>query len=171
MLPIQVVVMGVAGSGKSRVGSLLAQALDLPFVEGDGLHTPNNVARMAAGVALTDEDRAGWLHQIGQCLIEHAGTGVVVSCSALKRSYRDGLRRAAPALRLVYLRGEPRLLAERIAARADHFMPPALLQSQLDTLEPPGTDEGALEVDIAAPPQVLAQSLAKALRTTPSSRP
>lgn len=153
---MRIVVMGVSGCGKTTLGEALAAALGLPYVEGDALHSPQNVARMAAGVPLTDADRQDWLHEIGQQLAR-AGNGVVVSCSALKRSYRDLLRRAAPDLRLVYLRGEPPLLAQRLAARRGHYMPASLLQSQLDTLEPPAPDERAIEVDAShSPAQILA---------------
>jgi gluconokinase len=157
---MRIVVMGVSGCGKTTLGEALATSLRLPYVEGDALHSSENVARMAAGVPLTDADRQDWLHEVGQQLAR-AGNGVVVSCSALKRSYRDLLRRAAPDLRLVYLRGEPPLLAQRLAARRGHYMPASLLQSQLDTLEPPAPDEHAIEVDVSNPP---AQILAKVRR-------
>jgi gluconokinase len=155
-----VVVMGVCGSGKSTVGRLLADALGLPFLEGDAFHPPDNVARMAAGVALTDEDRQGWL----RTLAEHIGTarrdgkGAVLSCSALRRSYRDTLRSQAGGLAFVFLHGSPDLLARRMAGRTGHYMPTSLLDSQLATLEPPSDDERALTLDIARPPQELAQA-------------
>jgi carbohydrate kinase (thermoresistant glucokinase family) len=153
----RIVVMGVCGCGKTTVGEALAAELRLPYVEGDLLHSPQSVARMAAGVPLTDTDRQGWLREIGQQLAQ-ARNGVVVTCSALKRSYRDVLRRAAPDLRLVYLRGAPSLLAARLAARQGHYMPAALLQSQLDILEPPAPDEHAIEVEVwGSPAQVLAE--------------
>lgn len=154
----RVVVMGVSGCGKSTVGRLLADALQVHYVEGDELHPPENVARMAAGIPLTDADRHGWLQavagQLGNATAE--ARGVVVGCSALKRSYRDLLRTAAPDLRFVHLHGDPALLRERLAARRGHYMPPALLQSQLDTLQPPTPDEPALSLDIALPPDQLA---------------
>jgi gluconokinase len=157
-LALRIVVMGVSGSGKSTVGPGLAQALGLPFVEGDSLHPARNVALMAAGTPLTDADRQGWLQAVASTLAQAAGTGVVVSCSALKRSYRDLLRASAPGLRIVYLRGEPALLARRLQARQHHYMPPSLLQSQLDTLEPPGPDEAVYTADVAdAPAQLVAQ--------------
>lgn len=154
----RVVVMGVSGCGKSTVGRLLATRLAVHYVEGDELHPPENVARMAAGIALTDADRHGWLQAVAQQL-SNATTGargVVVSCSALKRRYRDLLRTAAPDVRFVHLHGPRELLAARLAARTDHYMPPSLLQSQLDTLEPPAADEQALSLSIEAPPSVLA---------------
>lgn len=161
---LAVVVMGVSGCGKSTVGQALAARLELPYVEGDALHPLANVARMAAGIALTDADRAGWLDAVAQQLAQSmvSGRGVVVSCSALKRSYRDRLRAAAPGLRLLHLQGDAELIANRLAARRGHYMPPTLLQSQLDTLEPPAPDENALSLSIDQPPQTLAaQALAR----------
>jgi gluconokinase len=161
--------MGVSGCGKSTVGRALAEALGLHFVEGDELHSPRNVELMAAGTPLTDADRHGWLQEVaGQLGNATAQTrGVVVSCSALKRRYRDQLRAAAPDLRFVFLNGSPDLLFERMRARADHYMPPSLLQSQLDTLEPPGADEAPITIDISQAP---ADIVAKALRQL-QSRP
>ncbi len=145
------VVMGVSGCGKSTVGAALAEALGLPFLEGDVLHSESNVARMAAGVPLSDQDREGWLQALaGRLRQAHtAGQGMVISCSALKRSYRDILRSGAPDLGFVYLHGSRGLLAERMAARTGHYMPLSLLDSQLATLEPPGPDEKALPFDVA----------------------
>jgi carbohydrate kinase (thermoresistant glucokinase family) len=152
-----IVVMGVCGSGKSTVGAALAQRLDASFLEGDAFHAPANVARMAAGVALTDDDRRGWLQTLSAELgtAERAGRAVVLSCSALKRSYRDILRAQASGLALVYLHGTPQLLGQRMAGRQGHYMPPSLLASQLATLEPPQDDEHALTLDIAHDPQQL----------------
>ncbi|MFN0183951.1 MAG: gluconokinase [Aquabacterium sp.] len=152
-----VVVMGVSGCGKSTLGRQLAVALAVPFLEGDELHPPANVLRMAAGIALTDADRVDWLAAIARRLADgHAtGQGLVVACSALRRPYRDRLRSAAPDLRLVHLRGEPALIAQRLASRQGHYMPPTLLQSQLQTLEPPGPDERAVALDVADPPTQL----------------
>ncbi len=149
------VVMGVSGCGKSTVGEQLAEALKLPFLEGDVLHPERNVARMAAGVALNDEDREGWLLTLAERLrqAQAAGQGLVLSCSALKRAYRDILRSGAPGLRLVYLHGDQALLAARMAARTGHFMPPSLLASQLATLEPPGLDENVQDFDVGERPE------------------
>ena len=161
--PQHIVVMGVSGCGKSSVGARLADALGTGFVEGDALHPPHNVALMAAGTPLTDADRAGWLASIGARLAQARddGQGLVVSCSALKRRYRDGLRAACPGLRFVYLQGSAALLRERLRHRTGHYMPPALLDSQLATLEPPGADEAALAIDISpATDQVVAAALA-----------
>jgi carbohydrate kinase (thermoresistant glucokinase family) len=148
----RIVVMGVSGCGKSTVGQALADHLSLPYVDGDSLHPPHNVALMAAGTALSDEDRQGWLQAIGQVLQRADGSGVVVSCSALKRSYRDLLRSHAPDLRLLHLHGSPELLSQRMRSRAGHYMPVSLLQSQLDTLQWPAADEGAIVVDVSAGP-------------------
>lgn len=148
--PLHLVVMGVSGSGKSSVGQQLARALGHAFVEGDALHAPANVARMAAGTPLTDVDRTSWLAEIGRRLgqARAAGTGLVVSCSALRRSYRDGLRAACPGLQFVYLHGSGDLLRRRIQTRTGHYMPASLLDSQLATLEPPAADEAAITLDI-----------------------
>ena len=147
------VVMGVSGSGKSTVASQLAAALGLQFIEGDGLHSADNVARMAAGVPLTDADRQGWLElladRIGEARL--AGRGLVLSCSALKRSYRDVLRRGSPSVRFVHLYGERELLAERLAQRTDHYMPTSLLDSQFATLEAPDAGENALTFNVTSP--------------------
>lgn len=147
--------MGVCGSGKSTVGRLLAQRLAVEFVEGDDWHPARNVARMAAGFALTDADRGGWLQtlaeRIGQA--HRAGQGLVLSCSALKRSYRDILRQGAPELHFLYLQGDYEVLAARMAARTGHYMPLSLLASQLDTLEAPGLGENAHSFDVACRPE------------------
>ena len=145
-----IVVMGVSGCGKSTLGQNLAQALHGRFVEGDSLHPPRNVALMAAGTPLTDADRAGWLASIAALLADAAQRGdtLVVSCSALKRAYRDQLRAACPGLRLVHPHGDAALLASRLAGRAGHYMPPSLLASQLATLQMPGADEQVVPIDI-----------------------
>ena len=163
---MRIVVMGVSGSGKSTVGRLLAQTLRMPFQDGDELHPPDNIARMAAGVPLTDADRQDWLAAIGKRLAAAGGRrdGVVVACSALKRAYRDQLRADAPDLRLVYLQGPAPLLAERLAARRDHYMPASMLPSQLAALESPGSDEGAIAVDVAQSPEAIVQAVCRQLR-------
>jgi carbohydrate kinase (thermoresistant glucokinase family) len=164
--PPVVVVMGVSGCGKSTLAQALAEALGVPYIEGDALHPPHNVALMAAGTPLTDADRAGWLDHISARLAQarRHGTGAVVTCSALRRLYRDRLRVAAPDLRLVHLHGDPALLAERIGQRTGHYMPATLLPSQLQTLEPPEADESALTLDIAQHPDVLVRQALQALR-------
>ena len=139
-----VVVMGVSGAGKSVVGEALAAAMDVPFSEGDMLHSPANIAKMRAGVPLTDADRAPWLDAVAGWMAAHPDG--VVSCSALKRTYRDRLRVAAPDVRFVLLEVPEAVLAERLRHRPAHFMPAALLASQLATLERPGADERAVTV-------------------------
>jgi gluconokinase len=153
--------MGVAGSGKSTIGAALARALDVGFVEGDDYHPPENVKRMAAGVPLTDEDRSGWLRALARRLREaaDAGTGLVMTCSALKRSYRDVLRAGAADVRFVFLRGPQTLIADRLANRRGHFMPASLLDSQFATLEEPSPDEGAWVCDIRESPEALVATL------------
>jgi gluconokinase len=155
------VVMGVSGCGKSLIGSALARALDIDFVEGDDYHSVGNVQRMASGIPLTDDDRAQWLRSLAARLREakDAGTGLVMTCSALKRSYRNVLRAGAGDVRFVFLRGPRALLAERISGRHGHFMPPSLLDSQLGTLEAPTADEGAWVCDISESPQDLVAGL------------
>lgn len=137
--------MGVSGSGKTTIGERLAAALDMRFVDGDSLHPVSNVEKMTAGIPLTDEDRWPWLDAVGAVLAEE---GVVVACSALRRTYRDRLRGCAPDLRLVYLHAPRELLAERMSHR-DHFMPVDLLDSQFATLEEPAPDEHAIAIDVA----------------------
>jgi len=161
-----IVVMGVSGCGKSTVGRELARALDLPYVEGDDLHPPQNVALMTAGTPLGDADRQGWLAAVAQRLSDDMARrrGVVVACSALKRSYRDRLRAAAPDVLFVHLQGPQALLARRLAQRKGHYMPSALLQSQFDTLEPPLPDENALQLDIGPRPTAIVAELLAALK-------
>jgi len=155
------VVMGITGSGKSTIGAALARALGVDFVEGDDFHPPENVRRMASGIPLTDDDRAGWLRALAIRIREaaDAGTGLVLTCSALKRSYRDVLRAAAPDLRFVFLDGSRALVAERLAGRRGHFMPASLLDSQLATLEAPAADEQAWTCDISQPPREIVDDL------------
>lgn len=140
--------MGVSGCGKSSLGQALAHAMGAEFIEGDRHHPPENVARMAAGVPLTDADRAGWLATLADLLTKarQEGRPVVLACSALKRAYRDVLRRAGP-LRFVLMTAPREVLAQRLAARSGHYMPASLLPSQLATLEPPQADEAAIVVD------------------------
>lgn len=156
------VVMGVSGCGKSTVGAQLAAALGLTFFEGDTLHPAANVARMAAGFALSDADRAGWLQTLSDRIRQArlAEVGLVVSCSALKRAYRDILRQGAPDLHFLYLRGDYELLAERMAARTGHYMPSSLLASQLVTLETPDAEEHAQVFDVATRPEDIVAAVA-----------
>jgi gluconokinase len=153
--------MGVSGSGKSVVGAALARALGVDFVEADEYHSAENLKRMASGIALTDADRAGWLRALAVRLREakDAGTGLVMTCSALKRSYRDVLRSEAPGVRFIFLKGEHDLIAERLAGRRGHYMPASLLDSQLATLEEPAPDEHAWVSDIRDTPEDIVASL------------
>ena len=143
-----VVVMGVAGCGKSSVGQALAQALKLPLIEGDEFHSAHNLDKMSRGLALTDADRADWLAALGQVLAQHKKTGAVLTCSALKRSYRDLLRSQAPGLRFVFLDIDQHTAHQRVAQRASgHLFPTSLVQSQFATLESPLGEPGVLRVD------------------------
>ncbi|QKK26132.1 gluconokinase [Rhizobium hidalgonense] len=149
--PLAVVVMGVSGCGKSSVGERIAAQNGLTFLEGDQLHPARNVEKMAKGIPLTDDDRLPWLDRIGAEIkaAQNQSQGVVISCSALKRNYRDRLRRAAGGrLAFVFLDGSRELLLSRMQARQGHFMPASLLDSQLQTLEPPTGEPGVVTVAI-----------------------
>lgn len=146
LAPLHVVVMGVAGCGKSVIGAQLAHRLQLPLVEGDDFHPPGNIAKMREGIPLTDEDRAGWLQGLVREL-EARPAGAVLTCSALKRSYRDMLRAGAPALHFLHLSLSPQQALQRVAARTDHFYPPSLVASQFDALEDPGGEPLVRVVD------------------------
>jgi gluconokinase len=171
--PVHVVVMGVSSTGKSLIGSRLAERLDAEFVEGDELHPQANIDKMASGTPLTDDDRWPWLEAIAERTRELAGTGrsTVVTCSALKRSYRDVLRTAADDLFFVHLHGSFNLLAERMRERQGHFMPPALLQSQFETLEPLENDESGALVDVAETPDEVVEAALAGLAGDPLPRP
>lgn len=159
---LRVVVMGVSGCGKSSVGAALSDRLNIPYLDGDDLHPAQNVAKMAAGVALSDLDRWPWLDRVAEVLATQAP--VIVGCSALKRSYRDRIRAAAGgAVRFVHLSGSRDQIAARMARRNGHYMPLALLDSQFATLEPPAPDE-ALTVDITRSTKDLADQIAAVLR-------
>ena len=153
-VPLIAVVMGVSGTGKSTLGAALARDLGWPYAEGDDFHSAANVAKMHAGHPLTDEDRWPWLRAIAAWAgeREQARSGGVVTCSALRRSYRDLLRAGHPDVRFICLVGSREVLAARLAGRQGHFMPAALLDSQLATLEPLGADEPGGEVDIGGTP-------------------
>ncbi|NHO31800.1 gluconokinase [Acetobacter fallax] len=152
--PRVVVVMGVSGSGKTTVASGLNNLLGWTFQEGDGLHPPANVEKMAAGIPLTDEDRWPWLDKCRAWLDECAtsGTGCVLSCSALKRVYRDRLRAGGTDIVFLFLKVPQDILANRMMQRKDHYMPPSLLGSQLEALELPGPDEHAIELEMSETP-------------------
>ncbi|WP_079056899.1 gluconokinase, GntK/IdnK-type [Streptomyces niveiscabiei] len=155
--PQVVVVMGVAGTGKTTIGPLLAARLGVPYAEGDDFHPPANIAKMSAGTPLDDDDRWPWLDSIGAWAHERAGLGGVVSCSALKRSYRDRLRAAAPGLLFVHLSGSRELIGERMGHREGHFMPTALLDSQFAALEPLQADEAGVVVEVSGRPEEIAE--------------
>jgi gluconokinase len=152
-VPPAIVVMGVAGCGKSAVGVALAAALGVTFIEGDRLHPPENVARMASGEPLTDELREGWLDAIGERIAASVGKGegVVAACSALKRSYRDRLSGFCPQIVFLYLEIDPATARRRVGNRKGHFMPASLVDSQFAILEPPAADERALTLDATRP--------------------
>jgi gluconokinase len=149
-----VVVMGVTCCGKTTVGETLAAHLKVPFIEGDRLHGEANIAKMSAGIPLTDDDRWPWLHRVGKNLQGEVGT--IVSCSALKRAYREAIAKAAgrPVF-FIHLHGSMEVLRQRIGARKGHFMPSSLLDSQLATLEIPDLDERAITIDIAQDQSVI----------------
>lgn len=153
--------MGVSGSGKSLIGAALADALGLTFVEGDSYHPPANVERMSRGIPLTDDDRVGWLRALAARIRDARinGEGLVLTCSALKRSYRDILRAESKSLRFIFLRGSRDLIARRLSARRGHFMPPSLLDSQLATLEEPSPDEDVWVCEIDQSPQEIVAAL------------
>ncbi|MFD5113052.1 gluconokinase [Streptomyces sp. NPDC058391] len=162
--PHVVVVMGVAGTGKTTVGPLLAAALGVPYAEGDDFHPPENIAKMSAGTPLGDVDRWPWLDAIGTWAHGRAGLGGVVSSSALKRAYRDRLRAAAPDAVFLHLTGDRPLIEQRMAERKGHFMPTALLDSQYAALENLADDEAGAAVDVSGTPEEITDRAVAALR-------
>ncbi len=152
--PLALVVMGVSGCGKSTVAAMLAGRLHWAYIEGDDLHPPANVEKMHAGTPLTDADRAPWLDAIANEVfgLLAVGQSCVVTCSALKRRYRDAITRGDARVRFVYLHGDRELIARRLAHRLNHFMPASLLDSQFATLEEPTADEHAIRVETGLPP-------------------
>jgi gluconokinase len=163
--PLHIVVMGVSATGKTTVGEGLAEELDCEFVEGDSLHPAGNIEKMTAGIPLTDEDRRPWLEAIAALVAEReaAGTSTVVTCSALKRSYRDVLRAAAPTF-FVHLEAPFEVLLGRMGKRTKHFMPTALLQTQFDVLEPLDDDEVGAAVDVTPPVDEVIEESVNAVR-------
>ncbi|MDT5017768.1 MAG: gluconokinase [Mycobacterium sp.] len=143
-----IVVMGVSGSGKSTVGAALAQRMRVPFADADDFHPPANIAKMTAGEPLNDDDRYPWLEAIGEWLARQCSSGGVMSCSALRRKYRDQLRRHCLELVFVHLSGTPEVIGRRQASRPGHFMPASLLTSQFETLEPLEPDEQGIRIDV-----------------------
>lgn len=159
------VVMGVSGSGKTTVGRIIAERLDWTFAEGDSLHPPENVAKMASGHALDDADRWPWLQRVRDWIDEQvaAGRSGVVTCSALKRSYRDLLSKDRPEVVFVHLAGTAEQITERLVPRHGHFMPAALLDSQFHDLQPLGPDENGIEVDVAGTAESIADPAVRRL--------
>ncbi|SEN35961.1 gluconate kinase, SKI family [Loktanella fryxellensis] len=152
--PPKIVVMGVSGCGKSTIAELLARQMALRYRDGDGLHPPANVEKMRRGDPLTDADRAPWLDLVGQALADQCD---VIACSALKRSYRDRIRRHAPDAIFVHLAGDRAVLKARVGNRPGHFMPASLLDSQLDTLEQLAHDEAGFIVDLDQTPEAIVE--------------
>ena len=163
--PQVLVVIGVSGCGKTTVAALLSGRCGWPFEEGDALHPQSNVDKMQAGDPLTDEDRWPWLEKVASWIEGQldAGSSGVITCSALKRSYRDILNRRGSGVVFVYLAGDKELIAARLAARREHFMPESLLESQFETLEEPQADEPAVRVDIGPSPQEIVQNIVDVL--------
>lgn len=159
-----IVVMGVSAVGKTQIGRGISAQLGIPFVDADDLHPLANVTKMAAGTPLTDGDRWPWLDRVGEALAVTA-EGAVVACSALRRVYRDRIRARAPETIFVHLTGSPRLLAERAAARTEHFMPPSLLASQLALLEGLDEDEAGFSIDVSASVDDIVMEALRLLRT------
>jgi gluconokinase len=163
--PMIVVVMGVSGSGNTTVASLLAKTLGCHYQEGDALHPPENVAKMSGGTPLTDADRIPWLQRIAARIDDWRGRGEagVVTCSALKRSYRDIIIGSRPDVALVYLKGSRDLIGQRMAARQGHFMPAALLDNQFATLQEPSADERPIIVDVGTAPRQIVDEIVRRL--------
>ena len=155
------VVMGVAGSGKSTIAEKLAERLGWTYEDGDNFHPEANVAKMSAGQPLTDEDRWPWLQSIADEIdkVSRTGNRLVIACSALKRAYRDVLVHGRRDIGIVYLDGSQALIAERLKTRKGHFMPPGLLDSQFKTLEPPAPDERPIVVSIDAPVETIVEAI------------
>lgn len=169
--PSVVIIMGVSGSGKSTIGSLLAARLQWEFEDADWFHPPANVTKMHNGIPLTDDDRWPWLRAVAAWIDSVRGTGRhgVLACSALKRRYRDILIGPRSDLRLVYLRGTEALIARRIATRHEHFMPASLLRSQFDALEEPGPDENPIIVSVEPKPREIVERIVEQILAGPAA--
>jgi gluconokinase len=159
---VTIIVMGVSGSGKTTIGRLLAETLGWPFYDGDDFHPAANIQRMTQGIALTDEDRAGWLDALSQlvCSLEREGRSAVVACSALKQAYRDALVGKSTAVRFIYIKGRRGLIQERMEKRRGHYMKADLLESQFDILEEPVQ---SVAVDVAESPELIMHRVKQAL--------
>ncbi|MEX0312884.1 MAG: gluconokinase [Allomuricauda sp.] len=156
------VIMGVSGTGKSTIGKLLSEALDIPFYDGDDFHPEANVKKMSAGQPLNDDDRQGWLEALNVLAKEHRSEGVIIACSALKESYRKLLQSdMGDSLRFVYLEGSVELIKSRLENRKGHFMPLELLKSQFDTLEPPSD---AITVSVSLAPKTIVEQIMRQIR-------
>jgi gluconokinase len=169
-LPCALVVMGVSGSGKSTIADKLAERIGWRYEDGDRFHPPGNVAKMSAGDPLTDEDRWPWLQAIADEIdrVCKAGERAVIACSALKHAYRDILVHGRKDVRIVFLRGTQALIAERLAGRKGHFMPPGLLDSQFGTLEPPAAGEHPVTVSIDASVETIVEDIVRQLKLNPA---
>jgi gluconokinase len=165
-LPCALIVMGVSGSGKSTIGERLARRIAWRFEDGDRFHPAGNVAKMSAGQPLTDDDRWPWLLAIADEIDRacRAGEHAVIACSALRRAYRDVLVHSRDDVRIVFLEGSQELIANRLAERKGHFMPPGLLASQFETLEPPGTSENPVTVAIDPSVEIIIDNIVSQLR-------
>jgi gluconokinase len=157
--------MGVSGSGKSTVGAALARGLDIPFADADAFHPAANIAKMSAGTPLDDDDRYPWLAAVGHWLADHDRG--VMSCSALKRRYRDQLRSHRPTVEFLHLTGSPTLIDHRQAERTGHFMPSSLMESQFTTLEPLDSDEYGLAMDVGQSVDAIVETMVRYLAARP----
>jgi len=168
--PLHLVFMGVSGSGKSTAARAVQERLGWEFAEGDDFHPPANVAKMREGIPLTDTDRWGWLETLAEWTAERDAKGepTIISCSALRKAYRDVLRRGGEGTFFVHVTGDKHMILDRMSSR-EHFMPPSLLESQLDTLEPLDSDEEGMDVDPALPVDRIAAMVLGRLGLAPSA--